>query len=448
MIVNSLYRHFPIALSTRNFIIIVNIQSYLLLVDYACPLMAETYLEPPQTPARRRRQVPSQRANTITVAVSPTKRESEFSVFILLLCTLSDAMLITESTLLNYQDADDDSGTHFRLPICDMKVGDARHLELDFRLVDANGFTRNPTSDESQVLFNLFPETVGAGVCGPFLWVTVRKMPSHPWPVSVAGLPLYVSTLDFEIPWRTGGPGNPHFSVLESLDSRSTINEELYYAVVDFFDSRSIEIYQVTWTLGGWQIEVNANVDKGLLPARICQSLVGYLIHDPETGIEAALRLEQPISNEPDDSVCEFLRPGVMVASSRTASTAGMLVQDKNGKKYITVSALAFPPDDSSIQRPLPQSPSIGSVVSRIRTTDIALAVIDENTVFQNGTFSGVRSEKTFLKGIRNPTDVKPFEHLFMENSFTGNTDAIFIHARLQRFPSTNPNIYTWIWQD
>lgn len=297
-------------------------------------------------------------------------------------------------------------------------------------------------------MFNLFPETVGAGVCGPFLWVTVRKKPSQPWPVSVAGLPLYVSTLDFEIPWRTGGPGNPHFSVLESLDSRSTINEELYYAVVDFFDSRSIEIYQVTWTLGAWQIEVNANVDKGLLPARICQSLVGYLIHDPETGIEAALRLEQPISNEPDDSVCEFLRPGVMVASSRTASTAGMLVQDKNGKKYITVSALAFPPDDSSIQRPLPQSPSIGSVVSRIRTTDIALAVIDENTVFQNGTFSGVRSEKTFLKGIRNPTDVKPFEHLFMENSFTGNTDAIFIHARLQRFPSTNPNIYTWIWQD
>ena len=141
MIVNSLYRHFPIALSTRNFIIIVNIQSYLLLVDYACPLMAETYLEPPQTPARRRRQVPSQRANAITVAVSPIKRESEFSVFILLLCTLSDAKLITEPTLLNYQDADDDSDMHFRLPICDMKVGDARHLKLDFRLVDSNRFT-------------------------------------------------------------------------------------------------------------------------------------------------------------------------------------------------------------------------------------------------------------------------------------------------------------------
>ena len=40
VIVNSLHRHFPVALSTPYFTIIANIQSHLLIVDYASPLMA------------------------------------------------------------------------------------------------------------------------------------------------------------------------------------------------------------------------------------------------------------------------------------------------------------------------------------------------------------------------------------------------------------------------
>lgn len=155
------------------------------------------------------------------------------------------------------------------------------------------------------------------------------------------------------------------------------------------------------------------------------------------------------MSNKPDDSAYDILRPGIMVAASRTASTAGILLKDENGNRYMTVSAHAFPPDDSLIRHPHPTSASIGSVVSRIGTTDIALAVLKENIVFQNETSSGAQSERGIcLQGVRNPAEMKPYEHLYMENSFIGCTDAIFIHARLQRFPSTNPNIYTWIWQD
>lgn len=101
--------------------------------------MAETCLEPPQTPTPRR-QIPSpQRANAI-------------------------------------------------------RIGDARHLELDFRLVDDNGFARTPTSDESEILFNLFPQTVGVGVCGPFLYIFRLMISTFHGELVGQGIPILVSS--------------------------------------------------------------------------------------------------------------------------------------------------------------------------------------------------------------------------------------------------------------
>lgn len=383
----------------------------------------------------------------------PKERRREFNVDASSHCFVPfDTELHTESTHPSDTNSGNDSNLHpsqYGAPICEMRIGDARHLELDFKLVDENGFPRIPESGESEILFNLFPQTVGVGICGPFLWITVETLPSRPWHVSVAGLPLYLSTNDFDIPWRTGGPGNPQLSVLESLDSRCTTSEDLYHAAVDFFDSKSIEIYQVAWTIGGWQVEIDANVDKSLLPARICQSPVGYLPHGARIGIDAALRLKQPLPSKPDDSAYEILRPGIMVTASRAASTAGVLVKDEDGNEYMTVAAHAFPSDDASVRHPHPQSASIGAVVSRIGSTDIGLVLLNENVVFQNQTFSSAESEGgVCLKGVRKPASMKPYERLHMENSLTGSTDAMFIHARLQRFPSVSSNPYTWVWQD
>lgn len=61
---------------------------------------------------------------------------------------------------------------------------------------------------------------------------------------------------------------------------------------------------------------------------------------------------------------------------------------------------------------------------------------------------SSCQCDLTNLTLTNEDLSLKPYERLHMENSFTGCTDAMFIHARLQRFPFVNSNDHTWIWQD
>src|ERR1700722_3542385 len=85
---------------------------------------------------------------------------------------------------------------------------DPRHIVLDFTLLNDNCLPRNPTDNEFKILCELFPSQLGAGVIGPFLVITVKELPAKPWPVSVAGLPLFLTTNMCETPWEFGKTGN------------------------------------------------------------------------------------------------------------------------------------------------------------------------------------------------------------------------------------------------
>lgn len=113
------------------------------------------------------------------------------------------------SAWLTY-DLDNDTRTSFH---------QTRHLVLDFTLVDEHGMSRNPTMDEFEKLNSVLPPNLGKGVIGGFLVVHFVELPPKPWPISVAGLPHFMTTDMFVIPWSMG-PGRPHRHELEHLDAR------------------------------------------------------------------------------------------------------------------------------------------------------------------------------------------------------------------------------------
>lgn len=56
-----------------------------------------------------------------------------------------------------------------------------------------------PKKEELQILLNLFPKTTNVTVIGPMLVIVVQELPKKPWPLTVAGLPLYITSVQ-----RTG----------------------------------------------------------------------------------------------------------------------------------------------------------------------------------------------------------------------------------------------------
>lgn len=201
----------------------------------------------------------------------------------------------------------------------------ARHITLDFTLIDNNRLPRNPTQDEFEVLQNLFPSQTGVAVFGPFLTVYVDELPPKPWPVSVAGLPLFLTTNVFDTPWTIGTPGNTRYHVLGHLDARDNSSRSLYEAVIGFFEGEKVEVLEVVWIVGCWRVRVPTGTDISTLPGKVCQTTTFYISGDETTPIEAAIRTKSPTKVLFDDSEYAPIRPGVMVASNSLLTTSGIL---------------------------------------------------------------------------------------------------------------------------
>ena len=91
---------------------------------------------------------------------------------------------------------------------------------MPFTLLDQHGLPRQPTAAERLALGHLFPGHRGLFVFGPFLVVTMETLPRDPWPMRIAGLPLYLTCLEFEVPWDLGTLGNPRVLALEQHNAK------------------------------------------------------------------------------------------------------------------------------------------------------------------------------------------------------------------------------------
>jgi hypothetical protein len=52
------------------------------------------------------------------------------------------------------------------------------------------------------------PDHTELGIMGSFFVLYVDKLPPAPWPVTVAGLPLFIATGRLQVPWEPGWKGS------------------------------------------------------------------------------------------------------------------------------------------------------------------------------------------------------------------------------------------------
>nr|AGN71621.1 hypothetical protein 2379 [Monascus pilosus] len=323
-----------------------------------------------------------------------------------------------------------------------------RHIVLSFNLRDQKNLPRNPTLDEFEVLSGLFPAYSGAAVLGPFLVIYVKELPPKPWPLSVAGLPLFLTTEDFKVPWTIGTAGNVRHSVLDHLDARETSDRSLYEAVISFFRKQNVEIFEVVWFFGCWRVRTFPGADISILPGKMCQATTFYIAGEEPIPIEAAFRQKLPTTTCADDSEYTPIRPGVMVASDNFLTTSGVLVKDSVNETYMTVASHGFPEGHVHVYHPKANCSMIGEVIHHIVDTDIGLMKLQENVVFENRTFqSGLEPDGVFLRGIKDPFELKRFDIISMDSPYTGLIDGQYLTVALKHMPRDAHTEHLWVEQ-
>jgi hypothetical protein len=69
-----------------------------------------------------------------------------------------------------------------------------QHIVFDSFALIENGVLRLPPPEERKLLFNLFQHTYAVAVGPLMVIIRVKALPPKPWPVTVAGAPLYLTT--------------------------------------------------------------------------------------------------------------------------------------------------------------------------------------------------------------------------------------------------------------
>lgn len=339
----------------------------------------------------------------------------------------------------------------------------SRHVVFDFTLVE-NGMPRSPrTQDEWTVLENLFPTQYSIGVHGLFLIVRVRKLPPKPWPLSVAGLPFYITTNEWDYPWVRGEFGRGP-KVLEHLDARHNVTQEIFDAATSYYDTQTdIKITAIRWSIGSWRVTVPDGIILSSLPRLLAHTPCSY-VFDSEVlqPVEAAYRLKEPSAIIRDDSAYTDLRPGIMLSSARfegTASipargelltTSGVLVKDGEGNQYVTVASHGFALGEETVYHPNPNGVAIADVERRLSYTDIALARLKSSFTYRNETFeNSTTSTSTALSRIRSPFELQYPEFLYMDNPFTGFAEGQWVATERRRVPSDEDvPVFNWVRHD
>lgn len=324
---------------------------------------------------------------------------------------------------------------------------------FDFSLIE-NGLPRMPRGSEWDVLNNLFPTQFGLSVVPPMLTIHVRTLPPKPWPLTVAGLPLYITTEEWDTGYDFGKQGvGP--AALGHLNAKLHVTRDIFREIVRYFEGDlNIKLDYIQWTVGQFKISVPDDTDMLSVPAMLAGIICHYVSASQEFDPpEAALQLVEPTSTVRDSSHYEELRPGVMLSSSTFTNpsgivpsrselytTSGVLVKDSAGRQFITVASHGYPLGEEKVFHPGPNGQLIGNVQHRLGESDIALARLESGIHYSNETFANVHTPSgTIIRGIRDWENLQVYSTIHMDNPFTGYATGQYIGTRYKRIPSDEP---------
>jgi len=216
--------------------------------------------------------LPRNRADTTTEAGSPVKkRKARKDEPVLGKSIASDGL---QSTLTNWH-----IDAQFEVELGQLSQNLAKALtvskgiELSYSLVE-NGRPTTPPGGDFSELLKLFPTTFAAEVVPPYVIIRVRTLPPKPWPFTVGGLPLWLTTDKFADCFDRGRTGKGR-KALEHIDlqRKEEFSEDILREVITVFRDLQVKIRDIMWCPGFWRITIPDNTDLKALPSFVAHQV-------------------------------------------------------------------------------------------------------------------------------------------------------------------------------
>ena len=323
-----------------------------------------------------------------------------------------------------------------------------RHVKLDFELF-RDGEQRFPSAEQHRAIMSLFPTCFKLSFSPPFLVVACTKLPAKPWPVTVAGLPLYLTSDGEAFPMDPGiSSRGPKAHVDATITRWQTPDLAIFQKLFTLLDSLDAQIHRLQWI--GWSfLALGAKEPfadwRHRLPCQINGIYVGYIFGE-QTVQENALRRKLPAGRIPDNEAYTDLRPGVMVASADPESedhdvmtTSGICLQSPSGKKYLTVAKYGFPGGvGDKVLHPDRHGRCIAQVSKVFGETDIAIAELAD-VGYLKETFSAPDAPVKAFRNLVNIPQLQVGDSIYMDTPYNGRCEGTLMVVDVLRIPSDEP---------
>lgn len=332
----------------------------------------------------------------------------------------------------------------------------ARHIALPFDLRTEKGAWSE--DDNFKLLSTLFPTTFGVGYDDFFLYFHLTTFPPKPWPKTVAGVPCFftqdMAKAPHPLPFgRIFSMRNPR--IAEDIKGRDVSDwEPLFLIIKDYFEKIEVSITEVFYWGNYFTVVLERrDTDLSQLPTTVAKLRVSYFFEDQmgRPTIPQARRTKEPEPSSPDNSEYRDLQPGIRLASGYNPAnpgeyfetTAGVLVEDNLGNKYMTVASHGFPPGHGSfVYHPSPGTGrQIGELIMEVAHTDVALVKLNKDEAFTNMAFeSDILPMPTQFKKFDIAKDVQKGEFVYLDSPDTGLIDGTYIGNARRRVPNDDPS--------
>ncbi|KAL9097643.1 MAG: hypothetical protein Q9163_006330 [Psora crenata] len=328
-----------------------------------------------------------------------------------------------------------------------------RHIKLDFELF-REGRQCTPSVEEQAVIFGLFPSSYRMSIRPPFLIVFCKKLPPKPWPVSVAGLPLFL-TDDNESPINYGlSSHGPKASVKSSISLWKTPDLGAFREVFDVLDDLGANIRRLQWIGTGFLALATKEPYedwRSRLPFCINHIFIGYVFGEQDVE-EKAIRRILPQGRTRDDTTYDHLRPGIMITSkasdpqpslpskSDTMTTSGICLDSPEGEKVITVSSHGFPGGvGDDVFHPDRSGRVIGKVSKVIGETDIALSKL-QDVHYSRQMFSVAEKPAPSFRQLLRANEAQIGSLIYMDTPVNGFCQGIITMVDVCRIAKNYPD--------
>ena len=320
-----------------------------------------------------------------------------------------------------------------------------RHIKLDFSLF-RDGKQCMPSESQCTTIMALFPTCYNLTISPPFLIIVCRSLPAKPWPVTVAGWPLYLTTDPEANPIDIGlFSHGPKQTIEGDIGIQKMPTLQVFINLFAMFKKLGAKIERIQWT-GYYFLAIGRQEPiadwRKILPWTVNDVRIGYMFKDPLLQ-EKALRRKVPSGRSSDDVEYTDLRPGLMVASKLDPAndfltTSGVCVQSPLGKKYITVAKHGFP---AGVEELVTHSNSNGRIIAKVdkvfRLTDIALAEL--MVPYSRTTFSTDDAPVEPFNNFAELSQVRMLDYIYMDTPFTGRCEGSLVKVDVLEIPVDEP---------